>query len=107
MLFDDRHRFPALQAGAKRELFLYMRRRIQPAPSEGTSLMTAELQIRQDEKKNPVCFALSAKVNFIFQTDFALSAKVNFIFQTDFALSAKVNFIFQTPLGVGSSLRRT
>jgi hypothetical protein len=34
MLFDDRHGFPALQAGAKPEFFLYMQRRIQPAPGE-------------------------------------------------------------------------
>jgi hypothetical protein len=35
MLFDDRHRLPALQAGAKRELCFYVRRRLEPAPSEG------------------------------------------------------------------------
>jgi hypothetical protein len=35
MLFDDRHRFPALQAGAKRELCFYVRRRLEPAPSGG------------------------------------------------------------------------
>jgi hypothetical protein len=33
MLFDDRHRFPALQAGAKLELCFYVRRRLEPAPS--------------------------------------------------------------------------
>ena len=33
MLFADRHGIPALQAGAKQELFLYMRRRIQPTHS--------------------------------------------------------------------------
>jgi hypothetical protein len=35
MLFDDRHGLPALQAGAKRELCFYVRRRLEPAPSEG------------------------------------------------------------------------
>jgi hypothetical protein len=35
MLFDDRHGFTALQAVQSGSFFLYMRRRIQPAPSEG------------------------------------------------------------------------
>jgi hypothetical protein len=30
MLFDDRHCFPALQAGAKPELCFYVRRRLEP-----------------------------------------------------------------------------
>jgi hypothetical protein len=35
MLFDDRHGFPALQAGATREICFYVRRRLEPTPSEG------------------------------------------------------------------------
>jgi hypothetical protein len=48
MLFDDRHRFPALQAGAKQELCCYVRRRLEPAPSVGDDVpRPAEFAIRQ------------------------------------------------------------
>jgi hypothetical protein len=39
MLFDDRHGFPALQAGAKRELCFYVRRRLEPAQSEVNQIL--------------------------------------------------------------------
>jgi hypothetical protein len=42
MLFDDRHRLPTLQAGAKLELCFYVRRRLEPAPSGGGSLLCEE-----------------------------------------------------------------
>jgi hypothetical protein len=37
MLIDDRHGFPALQAGAKPELCFYLRYSRKTAPSEGNS----------------------------------------------------------------------
>jgi hypothetical protein len=48
MLFDDRHGFTALQAVQSGSFFLYMRRRIQPAPGGGGD---AEYSLRRAEEE--------------------------------------------------------